>query len=69
MVNEIIGAVGSVGFPILACIYMWKQNVKTMGFYQKTLTQQTQLIESIDKRLALLEDNLKEKGDITNGIN
>lgn len=61
MINEIISAVGSVGFPILACVYMWKQNVKTMGFYQKTLAQQTTLIESIDKRLSLLEGHFEKK--------
>lgn len=53
--QEILNFIGQVGFPVVACIYMWKAQTKTMNFYQKTLTRQTELIESIDKRLSILE--------------
>lgn len=59
--NEIVNIISTVGFPITACIFLWKQQEKTMSFFQKTLSKQTQLIESIDKRLAILENKESEE--------
>lgn len=55
--NEIINLIGSIGFPIVACLLLWKQQEKTMTFFIETISKQTQLIESIDKRLEILERN------------
>lgn len=61
MVNEILTGVSTVGFPILACIYMWKSLNKTIAFYQEALLKQTTLIESIDRRLTNLEKNIEKE--------
>lgn len=55
--NDIINLIGSIGFPIVACLLLWKQQEKTMSFFIETISKQTQLIESIDKRLEILERN------------
>lgn len=59
--NEIINLIGSIGFPIVACLLLWKQQEKTMSFFIETISKQTQLIESIDKRLEILERNEKKE--------
>ena len=59
--NEIINLIGSIGFPIVACLLLWKQQEKTMTFFIETISKQTQLIESIDKRLEILERNEKKE--------
>lgn len=43
-VNEIIQAIGSVGFPIVACCAMFY-------LYDKTVTKLTSTLERIDKTL------------------
>ena len=43
-VNEIIQAIGSVGFPIVACCAMFY-------LYDKTITKLTSTLERIDKTL------------------
>lgn len=60
--NDIINLIGSIGFPIVACLLLWKQQEKTMSFFIETISKQTQLIESIDKRLEILERN-ENKGE------
>lgn len=50
-VNEIIQAIGSVGFPIVACCAMFY-------LYDKTVTKLTSTLERIDKTLDRVLDKL-----------
>lgn len=50
-VSEIIQAIGSVGFPIVACCAMFY-------LYDKTITKLTNALERIDKTLDKVLDKL-----------
>lgn len=56
--NEILSASSSVGFPIVACIILFKQNNKltdTIGSLRETLVENTTLLK-------LLTDKLNKEG-------
>ena len=49
--EELIALINSVGFPIVACIFMAHQNAKL----NETITKLTSTLTLIDKRLEDLE--------------
>lgn len=52
-INEIISLISSVGFPIIACIFMWRFISTTLKEFTNTMVQNTtvltKLAEKIDK--------------------
>ena len=56
MVQEIQELISNVGFPIVACIFMCKQNLDL----QKSLSELSTTLKAIDTRLIVLENDLKE---------
>ena len=56
--NTISHAVGSVGFPIVACCVMFYQNSKL----QDTLKEMTGTLVSISERLSDVENEVKKGG-------
>lgn len=54
--NEIAELINKIGFPIVACIFMYKQQIEL----NKTITQLSNTLISIDSRLAKLEDGTHE---------
>ena len=56
-VNSIITAIGSVGFPIVACCGLFY-------LYNETITKITNTLELLNKSVEMLAKELKrEKGD------
>lgn len=56
-INDIINLIGSVGFPIVACCVLFKQNDKL----STTLSELTVALQGINQRLDNIEDKvLKE---------
>lgn len=56
-VNSIIAAIGSVGFPIVACCGLFY-------LYNETITKITNTLELLNKSVEMLAKELKhEKGD------
>ena len=55
--NELSNLVSNVGFPIVACFFMYKQQVKL----QESLTDLTSTLKGIDTRLNQLE---RESGEV-----
>lgn len=53
--NEISTLISNIGFPIVACIFMYKQQVEL----QKTITDLTSTLKGIDTRLDNIE---KDRG-------
>lgn len=49
--NDISQLISSVGFPIVACIFMYKQQIEL----NKTITELSATLKSIDTRIANLE--------------
>lgn len=52
--NEIIQAIGSVGFPIVACCGMFY-------LYNETITKIVNALDVLNKSIELLAGELKEK--------
>ena len=55
MVQEIQELISSVGFPIVACIFMYKQNLDL----QKSLSELSSTLKTIDTRIDSIENDLK----------
>ena len=55
MVQEIQELISNVGFPIVACIFMYKQNLEL----QKSLSELSSTLKGIDTRIDSIENDLK----------
>ena len=55
MVQEIQELISNVGFPIVACIFMYKQNLNL----QKSLSELSSTLKGIDARIDSIENDLK----------
>lgn len=53
-VSALISAIGSVGFPIVACCALFY-------LYNETITKITNTLDLLNKSVELLADELKEK--------
>ena len=49
--QEISQIISNVGFPIVACIFMYKQQIEL----NKTITELSKTLKGIDTRLDMLE--------------
>ena len=56
MVQEIQELISNVGFPIVACIFMYKQNLDL----QKSLSELSTTLKAIDARIDSIENDLKD---------
>ena len=56
MVQEVQELISNVGFPIVACIFMYKQN---LGL-QKSLSELSSTLKGIDARIDSIENDLKK---------
>ena len=56
MIQEVQDLITNVGFPIVACIFMYKQNLDL----QKSLSELSTTLKAIDTRIDSIENDLKE---------
>ena len=56
MVQEFQELITNVGFPIVACIFMYKQNLEL----QKSLSELSSTLKAISTRIDSIENDLKE---------
>lgn len=54
--SDIVQIISSVGFPIVACLFMFKQN----NDLQKTLNDISQTMILMNERIKSIEDSFKE---------
>lgn len=55
-ISEVTNLIGSVGFPIAACIFMFMQNCKM----QETLSKLSETLSLMSERLKDVEDAIKK---------
>ena len=53
--EEIANLISNVGFPVVACVFMYKQQIKL----QETITELSSTLKTIDARI----ENLERKED------
>ena len=56
MVQEIQDLISNVGFPIVACIFVYKQNLSL----QKSYSELSSTLKGIDSRIDSIENDLKK---------
>ena len=56
MIQEVQDLITNVGFPIVACIFMYKQNLEL----QKSLSELSTTLKAIDARNDSIENDIKE---------
>ena len=56
MLQEVQELISNVGFPIVACIFMYKQNLDL----QKSLSELSSTLKAIDTRIDSIENDLKD---------
>lgn len=62
MTNEIITAISSVGFPIAACIALFKLYRETITNFNKSIDKNTDALEDLQETLnILMEKEVKKK--------
>ncbi len=54
--SDIVQVISSVGFPIVACLFMFKQN----NDLQKTLNEISQTMVLMNERIKNIEDSFEE---------
>lgn len=61
-IDSIVSIISSVGFPIFACIVMFKQNEelqKTLSDISNTMTLLTERIKDVESKLNIEEEEAK----------
>lgn len=58
-VQEIMTAISTVGFPIVACVIMYYINWKTQQMHKEEMTKVTEAIHNNTVALTKLVDNLE----------
>lgn len=49
--NEIISMISTIGFPIVACVFMWKYNTTTLKEVINTINENTRMISKLCEKL------------------
>lgn len=59
-VEIITSLIGSIGFPIVCCIYMWRYISVTMQKFTETMQQNTLMLEKLTNKIDDLEERKNE---------
>lgn len=55
--NTISTLVGSIGFPIVCCIFLWKYINETMKSFTETMNENTKMLTRIYEKLSSKGEN------------
>ena len=57
--NTISTLVGSIGFPIVSCIFLWKYINETMKSFTETMNENTKMLTKLCEKF----DNVRREDD------
>ena len=57
-VNTLTQFVGTVGFPIVCCVFLWRFISETITGFTKTINENTKILEKVAERLDDLKGGL-----------
>lgn len=57
--NAIMTGIGSLGFPIICCMFLWKYINETMKEFTKTMNENTKMLTRICEKLDMDEPEKK----------
>lgn len=55
-VENIVSLVSSVGFPIVACVFMWRYINSTLAKFTDTMAENTRMISKLCDKLDVKQD-------------
>lgn len=55
-VEVIVSLIGSLGFPIVCCFFLWKYINETMKEFTKTMTENTMMLSKLCEKLDVDND-------------
>ena len=62
-INIITTMIGSLGFPIVCCYFMWKYINTTMKEFTETMVENTKMLNKICDRLDIWKTEMKGGND------
>lgn len=57
--NTVSTLVGSIGFPIVCCIFLWKYINETMKSFTETMNENTKMLTKLCEKF----DNIRREND------
>ena len=60
IVETLVSLIGSLGFPIVCCFFLWKYINETMKEFTKTMTENTLMIQKLVDKLDDLDGGGKQ---------
>lgn len=54
--ESVVQLISSVGFPIVACLFLWKYINDTLKEFSKVINENTRMLNKICDKLDILED-------------
>lgn len=54
--ETLISLIGSLGFPIVCCFFLWKFINESLKDFTKTMTENTLMLQKINEKLDLIHD-------------
>lgn len=58
---DIVGLIGSVGFPVVMCCMMWKYISTTLKEFREAVTANTMMLEKMIEKLDYIYDERIDK--------
>lgn len=49
--DQVISYISSVGFPIVACFFLWKSQQETMSEFRQTIQENTKMLQKLANKL------------------
>ena len=54
--ETLISLIGSLGFPIVCCFFLWKFINESLKDFTKTMTENTLMLQKINEKLDMIHD-------------
>jgi hypothetical protein len=64
-VTAIINVISTVGFPIVACVFMWRFVTNTLTKFTATMSEMTTVLTKLCDKIDLQIDEVKKSGNNT----
>ena len=68
-ITSIVNLISTVGFPIIACVFMWKYQTNTMTKFTATMAEMTAVLTKLCDKLDMQIDEVKKNGNNSEFLN
>lgn len=61
--EQITTLIGSLGFPIVACVFLWKFIATTLQEFTRAMNNNTKMLEKVSDSIDRISGQPEKKGD------